>query len=46
LKSIKKARHVELLGYGSLKFRNTPEGLQVKLPQSFPNSIALVLKIK
>jgi alpha-L-fucosidase len=45
LKSIAKAKHVELLGYGPLKFQNSPEGLQVKLPQSFPNEIALVLKI-
>ena len=45
LKSIVKAKHVELLGYGPLKFQNTPKGLQVRLPQSFPNEIALVLKI-
>ncbi|MGI5847649.1 MAG: alpha-L-fucosidase [Candidatus Cryptobacteroides sp.] len=45
IKSLSNASSVELLGSGKVSFKKSPEGLAVRLPDSYPNSIALVLKI-
>lgn len=42
----KKIKKVELLGYGSVKFERTAQGLKVELPEGRLNDIAPVLKIK
>ena len=41
-----KIKKIELLGYGSVKFTQTEEGLSVTLPGNRLNDIAPVLKIK
>jgi len=45
LKSIAKAKTVELVGYGKVPFVKTADGISVTLPEKYPNDIALVLKI-
>lgn len=42
----KSIKSVELLGYGKVKFKRTPEGLVVELPAQPVNKIAPVLRIK
>lgn len=42
----KSIKRVELLGYGSIPFSRSTEGLTVKIPQKHLNNIAPVLKIK
>jgi len=42
----KRIRGVELLGYGKVGYKRTPEGLVVDLPAENVNTIAPVLKIK
>jgi alpha-L-fucosidase len=42
----KAVKSVELLGFGKVVFTQTAEGLLVKLPQSYPGDLALILKIK
>ena len=46
LKAVNHAKSVEMLGYGKLIFKKTKNGLSIQMPSSFPNNIALVLKIK
>jgi alpha-L-fucosidase len=46
LKAIKKAKYVELLGYGKVEFKKTKDGLTITFPKYLPNNIAMVLKIK
>jgi len=46
LKAIKKAKYVELLGYGKVDFKKTKDGLTITFPKYLPNNIAMVLKIK
>ena len=46
LHAVKKAKTVELLGYGKVDFAKTRDGLKVTFPDRLPNDIALVLKIK
>ena len=41
-----KIRKVELLGYGSVRFSRTAEGLSINLPKNKLNNVAPVFKIK